>query len=180
MPPISPPDNGIQTMLQISAANHQPLSDMADKKAHIMITANSIILTAIISLVLQRVRREPYLAIPAFILTGVCLLAMIFAIMATRPTISKKKFSLADIMDKKVNLLFFGNFYKMDPAEYREGMRQMMADRDWLYDSLIIDSYIQGVVLGKKYKWLRRSYNIFMFGLIAAIIAFMVVAFIAR
>src|SRR6202042_3081641 len=48
------PERGIETMFRISSSNHQRLSDMADKKAHIMITVNSIILSAVISLVLRR------------------------------------------------------------------------------------------------------------------------------
>jgi hypothetical protein len=170
------PDQGIQTMFQISAANHQPLSEMADKKAHIMITANSIILTAVISLLLQKIRQEHLLAIPIFILISISLAAMIFAIMATRPTIGKKRYSITDLKTKKINLLFFGNFYRMDPGEYKEGMMQMIKDADWLFNSLIVDSYIQGVVLGRKYRWLRRSYSTFMFGLIAAVIAFLLAA----
>jgi hypothetical protein len=51
-----------------------------------------------------------------------------------------------------------------------------MEDRDMLYGNLIMDGYAQGVVLGKKYHLLRIAYNIFMFGLIASVIAFFVAA----
>ena len=40
--------------------------------------------------------------------------------------------------------------------------------------SMIKDNYFLGVVLAKKYRYLRLAYNIFMFGLIIAIIAFAV------
>ena len=42
---------------------------------------------------------------------------------------------------------------------------------------MIKDAYFLGIVLAKKYKYLRISYNIFMFGLITAIVAF-VIAFL--
>lgn len=168
-------DQEIQTMFQISAASHQPLSEMADKKAHILITANSIFLTAVVSLLLNRIHKEAYLTIPVFILIGISLTAMIFAILATRPNVSKKKLSLSDVRTKKVNLLFFGNFQSLKLKDYDDAMREMIADDDWLYNSLIIDGYVQGVVLGKKYRWLRLSYNAFMFGLIAAVISFILV-----
>lgn len=71
-----------------------------------------------------------------------------------------------------MNLLFFGNFYKMNLPDYSAGMLQVMNDRDFLYGTLIKDVYAQGVVLGRKYKLLRISYNIFMFGLIASVLAF--------
>ncbi|MFA6085884.1 Pycsar system effector family protein [Mucilaginibacter sp.] len=171
---LEKPDKGIETMFRISSSNHQRLSDMADNKAHIMITVNSIILSAIISLLLRRLNDYEYLIIPTFILLSVSLLAMTFSILATRPSIPEGTFSKADVDDKKVNLLFFGNFYKMGLDDYSYGMIKMMEDRDFLYGSLIKDVYAQGVVLGKKYRLLRIAYNIFMFGLIGAVLAFII------
>lgn len=167
-------DKGVQTMFRISSANHQRLSDMADNKAHIMITVNSIILSAIISLLLRRLGEYEYLTVPTFILLMVSLLAMTFSILATRPSIPEGTFTRTDVDEKKVNLLFFGNFYKMGLEEYAYGMTKMMHETDFLYDSLIKDVYAQGVVLGKKYRLLRVAYNIFMFGLIGAVIAFII------
>ncbi|MDR6943481.1 Pycsar system effector family protein [Mucilaginibacter pocheonensis] len=168
------PERGVETMFRISSTNHQRLSDMADNKAHIMITVNSIILSAIISLVLRKLDEHSNLLIPTFLLLGVSLLTMIFSILATRPSIPPGLFSHDDIEKKTVNLLFFGNFYRMSFEDYSEGMLKMMDDRDFLYGSLIRDNYSQGVVLGKKYRLLRASYNIFMFGLIISVMAFVI------
>jgi predicted metal-dependent HD superfamily phosphohydrolase len=168
------PDKGIETMFRISSSNHQRLSDMADNKAHIMITVNSIILSAIISLLLRRLSDYEYLIIPTFILLSVSLLTMTFSILATRPSLPPGLFTRNDVDDKKVNLLFFGNFYKMGLDDYTYGMVKMMEDKDFLYGTLIKDVYTQGVVLGKKYRLLRIAYNIFMFGLIGAVIAFII------
>jgi predicted metal-dependent HD superfamily phosphohydrolase len=168
------PDKGIETMFRISSGNHQRLSDMADQKAHIMITVNSIILSAVISLVLRRLDEYGYLIIPSFILMTVSLLAMIFSILSTRPSIPKGRFTKTEVDEQKVNLLFFGNFYKMKLEEFNYGMEKMMEDSDFLYGSLIKDIYAQGVVLGKKYYLLRTAYNIFMFGLIIAVVAFII------
>ncbi len=51
-------------------------------------------------------------------------------------------------------------------------MKAILKDDEFLYDSLIKDVYSQGVVLGRKYRVLRAAYNIFMVGLIVAIITF--------
>lgn len=168
------PKKGIETMFRISSANHQRLSDMADNKANIMITVNSIILSAIISLVLRRLSENQFLIIPTFILLTVSLLAITFSILATRPSIPEGTFTREDVDNRNVNLLFFGNFYKMPLEDYNYGMEKMMDDKDFLYGSLIKDVYAQGVVLGKKYRLLRVAYNIFMFGLIASVLAFIV------
>ncbi len=167
------PEKGIETMFRISSGNHQRLSDMADKKAHIMITVNSIILSAVISLVLRKLDTYGFLVIPTFILLIISLAAMTFSILATRPSVPHGTFEQADLDNKQVNLLFFGNFYKMHLDQFAAGMEMMMEDGPFLYASLIRDVYAQGVVLGKKYHLLRISYNIFMYGAIAAVGAFM-------
>ncbi|RFZ94771.1 HD domain-containing protein [Mucilaginibacter conchicola] len=169
-------DKGVQTMFRVSSTNHQRLSDLADNKANIMITVNSIILSAIISLLLRRLEDYPYFVIPTIIIIGISLAAMIFAILATRPSIPDGKYTQRDIDERKVNLLFFGNFYSMSLDNYRTGMHKVMHDTEYLYDSLITDIYAQGVVLGHKYRLLRYSYNIFMFGLVISVVAFLVMA----
>jgi len=168
------PEKGIETMFRITSGNNQKLSDMADGKAHILITVNSIILSAIISLVLKKLSEDNFLAIPSFILLTVSLLTMIFAILVTRPTIPKGVFKQEEIDNKTVNLLFFGNFYKMSLEAYQAGMIKVMNDEGFLYGTLIKDVYSQGAVLGKKYRLLRVAYSIFMFGLIIAVLAFII------
>jgi hypothetical protein len=170
---IDKPEKGVETMFKITSGNHQRLSDMADKKAHIMITVNSIILSAIISLVLRKLELYGFLVIPTFILLLVSLAAMVSSILSTRPSVPRGTFQQTDLEQKKVNLLFFGNFYKMPMDQYVAGMEMMMEDGAFLYGSLIRDIYAQGVVLGKKYFLLRISYNIFMYGSILTVAAFM-------
>jgi hypothetical protein len=53
------------------------------------------------------------------------------------------------------------------------GMREMLKDGDYLYGSLTKDIYFLGVVLGKKYRFLRISYTIFMYGFVIAILSFL-------
>lgn len=171
------PDRGIETMFRITSGNNQKLSDMADNKAHIMISVNSIILSAIITLLLRKLSTDSHLLIPTYIILSTSLLTIIFSIIATRPRLPRGTFTPADIQNKKVNLLFFGNFYKMSFDDYEKGMLQMMEDREYLYGNLIKDIYGQGIVLGRKYRLLRISYNVFMFGLIISVIAFIIATF---
>jgi predicted metal-dependent HD superfamily phosphohydrolase len=168
------PDRGIETMFRISSNNHQRLSDMADNKANIMITTNSIILSILLSVMLRKLEDNPHLLIPTMLLLAVCVVTMVSCILATRPVIPEGTFSQQDIDQKKVNLLFFGNFYRMSYDEYLNGMIKMMNDREFLYGSLTRDLYSQGVVLGRKYRLLRIGYNVFMYGITISVIAFVV------
>lgn len=168
------PARGIETMFRITSANNQRLSDMADGKANILITVNSIILSMIIALLLRKLDNNEHLLLPTIILLAMSLCTMIAAILATRPKIPNGYYTPEDIKEKRVNLLFFGNFFNMNLETYNEGMKSVMQDRDFLYSTLIKDVYSQGVVLGRKYKLLRLAYNIFMFGLIISVAAFLV------
>lgn len=170
------PGRGIDTVFRITSNNNQKLSSQADSKAHILIQVNSIIISVLLSLLLRKIEDHTNLAIPATLLLTVNLVTIIFSILATRPHIPPGTFDKADLDQKKVNLLFFGNFYRMTLEEYADGMLMMMDDKDFLYGSLIRDVYFQGIALGKKYRWLRLSYNVFMYGLIASVLAFLIAA----
>lgn len=172
---------GIQTMFRLTSANHLRLSSMSDNKSHIMITVNSIIISVVVSVLFGKfaanATSREYI-IPACILLVVCLGSMTFSILATRPSVSGGRFTEEDIRNKKTNLLFFGNFYRMELEDYQRAMNQMMHDGEYLYNSMIKDIYFLGIVLAKKYKYLRISYTIFMWGLIVAVIAFAITAFV--
>ena len=171
------PVRGIETMFRVAATNHQRLSDMADSKAHIMISVNSMILSVVIGLMARKLETSQNLIIPTLILLTGSVIAVVFSVLATRPKKPNGYFTPEQLANKSVNLLFFGNFYKMDFSHYYEGMQEVMKDSDFLYASLIRDIHSQGIVLGHKYKLLRISYTIFMFTLILAVLAF-AIAFI--
>ncbi|HEY8936939.1 MAG TPA: Pycsar system effector family protein [Cyclobacteriaceae bacterium] len=169
------PDRGVETLFRTTSHNHLMLSQMADNKANILITINSIILSVLVTLLARKIDDIPLLIIPSVMIVTVCLTTMVFAILSTRPNITAGKFSRDDVKSKKTNLLFFGNFHGMDIEDYEWSMKEMMKDADYLYGSLIKDIYYLGKVLGKKYKFLRLAYNIFMFGFVVSVIAFTVV-----
>jgi len=170
-------DRGVGTMFRIMSDNHVSLSQMADSKANIMISVNTIVLSIMVSVLFSKLQYYPQFIIPTIILCVVSLSAIIFAILATRPNVNKGTFNHEDIQQKRVNLLFFGNFFKMELPDYEWAMKEMMNDREYLYGSMIKDIYYLGKVLARKYKFLRLSYNIFMFGLVLAMLAF-IIAFI--
>ncbi|HEY6956847.1 MAG TPA: Pycsar system effector family protein [Flavisolibacter sp.] len=171
-------ERGIQTMFRLTSGNHLRLSSMSDNKSHIMISVNSIIISIVISVLFGKLAANREYVLPACVLLAVCLASMTFAILATRPSVSGGRFTEEDIRNKKTNLLFFGNFYRMELEDYQRAMNQMMNDGEYLYNSMIKDIYFLGIVLAKKYKYLRISYTIFMWGLIIAVIAFAVTAIV--
>jgi predicted metal-dependent HD superfamily phosphohydrolase len=171
------PTKGIQTMLRLTSSNHLELSGMADNKANILISVNAIIISVILGVLLRKLQDEPYLTIPAMIFLLSSVVTIVIAILATRPKLSGGTFTNEDVINKKTNLLFFGNFHKAPFEQYNEAMRRMMRDPNYLYGALINDIYQLAVVLGRKYKLIRLAYNIFMYGIVISVIAFALAIF---
>jgi predicted metal-dependent HD superfamily phosphohydrolase len=165
-------ERGISTVFRIMASNHASLSQMADSKANIMISVNSIILSVVISVLIRHLDENRNLIIPTISLVLVCVAAIVFAVRATRPNISEGTFTKEDIQNKKTNLLFFGNFHSMTLSDYDWAMKELLTSRDYLYESMVKDIYFLGVVLAKKYRMLHISYNIFMYGLIISMLLY--------
>ena len=165
---------GVETMYRTTYRTHVNLSSIADNKANIMLSINAIIISITISTLVPSFDTNPKLVIPTVVLLIVCLVAIIFATLSTRPKITEGKFTREDIEQKKSNLLFFGNFYNMKLEDYSWGMNEMIMDEDFLYSTMTRDIYFLGKVLAKKYRYLSICYNIFMYGLIIAVVTFAV------
>ena len=165
-------ERGIETMFRNTIRTHVEFSGLADHKANIMISINTLILTAIVAVMVRKLDTNPHLIIPTAILGAVSLITLVLAVMVTRPKITSGTFTHEDIKEKRANLLFFGNFFKMDLKEFEWGMNEMMNDKDYLYGSMTKDFYYLGQVLGQKYRYLRICYNIFMYGIIISVLAF--------
>jgi hypothetical protein len=173
---IEKPDRGVDTLFRVTLGNHTRLSGIADSKANILLSVNAIIISIALSSIIPKLDspKNAHLVIPTFIMLISSVITIIFAILSTRPKVTTGVFTREDIEAKKINLLFFGNFYKMPLAEYDWAMNEMMKDRDYLYSTMIKDLYYLGLVLQRKYNLLRIAYNFFMIGIIITVIAFVI------
>jgi len=172
------PEKAIDGMFRIAESNSQRLSSMADNKAHILITVNSIILSVVISFLLRKLDDNRDLILPTILLLGISLASMCFSILSTRPSLPRLTSHPSQAQKENMNLLFFGNFYHMGLESYQIEMHKMMENSALIYGCLIKDIHTEGVVLARKYKLLRTSYNVFMFGIIVATIAFIIASLI--
>jgi len=171
-------DRGVETMFRNIMRTHVEFSAMADSKANIMISVNTIMISVIVGFILQLLTFNPHYIVPTIILTVTNLITLVYAILVTRPKVTSGVFTKEDVHQKKSNLLFFGNFYNMKLDDFAWGMKSLMDDQDYLYDSMIKDFYHLGQVLGMKYKHLRMCYTIFMYGLIISVLAFGIAFFL--
>ena len=95
--------------------NHITLSNIADTKANILLSVNAIIVSLALSNLLPKLDNPSnhHLIIPTVIFVAFTVASIILSVLATRPNVTSGKFTKEDVKNKKVNLLFFGNFHKM-------------------------------------------------------------------
>ncbi|MBC7912724.1 MAG: HD domain-containing protein [Pyrinomonadaceae bacterium] len=171
---------GIETLYRSVYDYHINLSQIADNKAGIMISINTIIVSLVITLFGsgytfsgQNEFGSLRFVIPMAVLLLTSLLAVVFAILSSRPNVTtKEKYELSK---KDSSILFFGNFAQLQPREFVGRINELKKQKEELYDSMSVDIYHLGAVLVKKYKLLSWSYNIFMSGLVLCAVAFIII-----
>ncbi|MDT0689785.1 DUF5706 domain-containing protein [Salegentibacter sp. F188] len=170
------PERSIQTMFRVTLRNHIKLSDIADTKANILLSVNAIIISLALANLIPKLdaASNKHLLIPSMILILFSVASIILSIMSTRPNVTSGEFTKKQVEDREVNLLFFGNFHKMPFEQFRWGMQEMIKDKDYVYESLMLDLHLLGKVLHRKYFLLRITYTVFMVGIIVSVISFIV------
>ena len=166
------PDRGIETLFRLVSGNHFSLNAMVDKKSSILISINSIILSIVIGTVLKELEQDPHLLVPLIMISITNLWSISLAVFATRPEDTHGGRLGGDVAYHGSNLMFYGNFHHMSEGDYLKGMEDLMSSRKRLYGSIARDVYYLGINLNRKFRLLRRSFNIFVFGFILSVITF--------
>ena len=143
---------------------------MVDRKSNILISINAIILSIILGTLLGKINDDPHLILPVFMILITNLTSIVLAIFATRPDKTHGNDSKAHFH----HLLFYGNFKNMEEQSYIYGLNELMGSADKLYESIGRDIYYLGLNLDKKFNFLRKSFNIFMYGIILSVITFVI------
>lgn len=165
----------VETMYRTTLTNHLRLSNMADQKAGLLVSVNTLIISIMTSLMIHEIGLNPYLIIPTVCLIVVCLLTITFALMATRPSVKPmaENMDLSHVND--MDLLFFADYTALSVEEYKIAIKQLVSSDERLHDSLIKNIYAQGKVMQKKYALLKKAYTVFMYGFPLAILVYLLV-----
>jgi hypothetical protein len=171
------PSRSVETMFRTTLSSHLQLSTMADQKAALMVSTNSIIISIMVTFLVQEFSANPKLFIPTGLMVIVCLLTITFALLSTRPSV-KSRTERRDIKKSKIDLLFFGDYLAMSSEEYKEAMKTMLTNEERLHDSMIDNIYAQGRVVERKYRLLKISYSIFIIGFPLVLVCYLVVLYL--
>lgn len=161
-----------QMMFKTTLRNQIDLTNIADNKANIMLSINSLLITIGIPMLAGNLKEHPSLIYPALVLLLTCILSIVFATLATRPVKMMGRTTTESIDKGNSNLFFFGNFFKMEREDYIRGLMRVMANEEIIDKSIVNDLYFLGRTLGNKYHRLRITYEIFMIGMVLTVLTF--------
>ena len=147
---IHEPRNQLDHMIRQTRNNLVSFSQMADTKAHILLSLSSVLL----SLSITQLHDERF----TLSVTGLdifLLITIYFALLAVIGKVkvfNRKKHS---IHDSDYSPLFFGNYGDVPYADYIKNFEGIMNDPDLTYEIMVKDIYYAGVyLLRTKYKYI--------------------------
>jgi hypothetical protein len=140
--------------LRANLTKHMTLNQMADSKAAMIMTAASIIITITLT-------QYQKLDLPTvLLLAGSGLLSVVFSILAIIPPLH---------VTDTTNLFYFRSFAELSEAEYIRQFKDIIADRDKLYDAYLHEIYYLGKHrLSRKYGLIRNGLWTLLLGLLGA------------
>ncbi len=159
-------ERGVETLFRLLSKNQYTLNTMIDTKSNILISINALILSLVLGTVMSQLGTDPHLIYPVILLLATNLVSIAYAIFATRP-------ELIHGGEKARNLMFYGNFQNMEENEYVESVIALMNEGDELYKIIAKDTFHLGKTMDRKFRLLRRSFNVFLAGIILSVIAFL-------
>ncbi|MBU0986631.1 MAG: hypothetical protein KKH68_05185 [Proteobacteria bacterium] len=160
---IIAPGAHMDHMLRTTRLHHVQLSTMADVKASMMLTLSSVLITLCAPHI-----SKPDLKWAALIMMAFCFLTIILATYAVMPKLSfsPKRGPRPDINSTAFNILFFGDFVRMDYDHYESAMEEVLNDPTRTYQAMVRELYTLGMFLAnKKYRYVRLAYISFITGL---------------
>jgi hypothetical protein len=166
---IVQPGGHLDQMMRQTRNHHVALSSMADTKANMLITTSSVLITLSAPYVLN-----PHFKGAVIILAICCLMTIVLAIYTLMPKLRNPKMP-PDVHSPRFNLLFFGDFTRLEYSEFEAAMEEVMNDASLTYQAQVRELYTLGQFLAtRKYRTLRLAYFSFIFGLLASTITLMI------
>ena len=160
---IEKPGQHLDHMLRTTRTHHIQLSTMADHKANMLITMSAIVITLATPQVFKQEIHWPFLILIISSLATISLAA--YAVMPKIPIVASHGGPPPDINSPNFNLLFFGDFTRLDYPAFEAGMERMLNDHNRVYEAQAREIYLLGTFLArKKYRFLRLAYLSFIGG----------------
>jgi hypothetical protein len=153
--------------------NHVDLTSIADNKANILISINSIMLTILIPIVLANydIIEEKNLFPPLILFGTTCVVTIYIAAQVLTPFTGKRVKVFKEFYNQK-SPFFFKSYETLDFEQYLDLFKATTSDKKRLSRIILKDFYFFGIILESKYKLVRQAYRLFKLGIVLSFISF--------
>lgn len=168
-----------ETLFQVANQNQVSHIQIADNKANMIISINTMIISSIIAItgygaVSDKIEYgKASIIIPIALIILTCLASAILAVLAARPKLVRGN-NFEDLSVAKSSLLFFGRIARYSQEDYVNKIENLLISENEIYKNLAMDMYNQGLILKRKYFLLGYAYQVFMIGFILSVMVFLI------
>jgi hypothetical protein len=168
-----------EDLFKIAFRNYNHLISVADSKASLLMRVNSVIISIIIAFLIGKGDKTLTAMWPAIILMTVCMITILFAILASRP---QNNSFLEDKKSHSYQRFYFGSFDMVDSsflnASWEDYLKQLTElfsmPKENVYLEVYKESFNVRRVLARKFNYLSIAYWVFLVGILISVIAFVI------
>ena len=148
------------------------LVGMADRRTGTMVHVNAIMISIVVALLARRIQTDRDLLLPTVLLLSVNLAVVFLSLYSMRG--GRRSLPAEEARVQDANLLVFTNETPASLSEYTEHMSGLVADPAQFQRRVLEHLYFIRKMLLRRAKALRLTYDVFIYGLTLAIVAFIV------
>lgn len=194
----------VETMFRTAIRSELEIITLAAMKANIMISLNGLIISALMISGAFIFSSTAAFLFPATVFLITAALSIVFALLAASPeragffdavkewltAMRRKEATFRDLpkfvaqnspveQGQNLNLLIYEHRVTLTREDHWERMQDLLRDQTEVYHQMSDQLYWLGQMASRKFRMLNISYTIFRWGLLASVLAFISVKFIA-
>lgn len=148
------------------------LIGLADRRTSTMIHVNAIMLSIVVALLARRIETERDLLLPTVFMLVVNVVVVFLSVNSMRQ--SKKRLSAEEERARDQNVISFFNEKELSLSDYTARMDALIADPSQFQRKVIEHLYLGRKGLEERARTLRLTYSVFIYGVSASVLFFIV------
>ncbi len=163
---------GKETLYRVTIRSQIRLISIMDSKANLIISLNTMLITGTLALLTGSIisltsdRDIKFMdQIPFIVFLVFALLAMAYAIYATRTDLNTRKFNIKNSPIQYT----LKHHEKLSISEYLAYMDEILLSNKLIYENLNLDMYFLSEIVSRKSRFLNISYSLFLAGIVIGV-----------
>jgi hypothetical protein len=160
------------TIYRTISRNMIDMLTLADRKAGLLLNANAISLTVMVSFFGRSLAEHPKLWASSVLIAGTCALTVIFASLAARPLKrDRKKMALDTFVGEGLSFLHYGDVARLKREDFLAGWKKASNNPEVLENDMLSELHFFAVRISDKFRMVRRAYLTMITGIVLSCLA---------